>query len=278
MPRVAVNGVHLDYEEAGIGRPILLLHGFTGRGSSWLSFAESWPGFRLIAPDLIGHGNSDSPPGLDHYRMDSCCDDLAALLDHLGIEKAVVLGYSMGGRTALHFALRHGHRVAALILESAAPGYADPRERAARVRSDEELAGRIEGDGIEPFVDYWQSIPLWESQRGLPEATRAALRQQRLLNSALGLANSLRGMGAGAQEPVMHRLPELRMPVLFLAGGLDARYAALAREMAGLVPGAEARIIPGAGHAAHFERSDAFAAEVSRFLERCFTKTTGGVR
>jgi len=269
VTRIDVGGVRLNVEEAGSGAPLTLLHGFTGRASAWLPFAERWPGFRLVAVDLIGHGDSDSPPDLAHYRMPQCVDDLAALLDALGLERTALLGYSMGGRTALHFALRHPQRLSALVLESASPGISDPSERLARVRSDEELADRIERDGVEAFVDYWQSIPLWDSQKQLPEERRAALRAQRLRNTATGLANSLRGMGAGAQEPVLERLHEVRVPTLFLAGALDERYVGLARTMSARVAGSEVRIIAGAGHAAHFEKPDAFAAEVSAFLSGC---------
>jgi 2-succinyl-6-hydroxy-2,4-cyclohexadiene-1-carboxylate synthase len=205
--------------------------------------------------------------------MQSCVDDLAGLLDALGIARTALLGYSMGGRTALHFALRHTHRVSALLLESAGPGHADPAERASRVASDEALADRIERDGTEAFVDYWQSIPLWDSQRSLPVATKAALRAQRLRNSTVGLANSLRGMGAGAQEPVIHRLHEIRVPALFVAGSLDAKYAELAREMAGRVDGSEVRIIRDAGHAAHLEKPDEFSEAVTGFLSKCLAAT-----
>jgi len=266
---IDVGGVRLNVEERGSGPPLLLLHGFTGRASSWLPFAAHWPGLRLLAVDLIGHGDSDAPPDIARYCMEACVDDLAAVLDALGVERTALLGYSMGGRTALHIALRHPKRVSALVLESASPGISDPAERAARVRSDEELADRIERDGIEMFVDYWQSLPLWESQERLPEAQKAALRAQRLRNSKVGLANSLRGMGAGAQEPLMDRLPQISVPTLFLAGALDSRYVGLARAMSERVAGSEVRIIPDAGHAAHFERPEAFAAEVSAFLARC---------
>lgn len=266
MTRILVNGVHLNVEQAGSGEPLLLLHGFTGRASTWLPFAAGWPGLRLIVVDLIGHGDSDSPRELAHYKMEACVDDLASVLDALGIERTALLGYSMGGRTALHFALRHQERLTALVLESAAAGYAEAAERAARVKSDEELAGRIERQGLEAFVDYWQSIPLWESQKTLPAESTAALRAQRLRNSTVGLANSLRGMGAGAQQPVMLRLRELRLPTLFMAGALDARYAELAETMSGLVQGATLRIIEGAGHAAHLEQPDAFSGAVSGFL------------
>ncbi|HXH21119.1 MAG TPA: 2-succinyl-6-hydroxy-2,4-cyclohexadiene-1-carboxylate synthase [Dehalococcoidia bacterium] len=266
--RVQVNGIGLNVEVWGEGPPVVLLHGFTGRATNWRPIAERWPRLRAVAVDITGHGDSDSPASVERYTAPAFCADLAALLDALGIERAALAGYSMGGRLALQFALGRPERVSALVIESASAGIADAAERAARVASDEALAERIEREGIEAFVDYWQSIPLWESQKLLPESRRAALRAQRLQNSPRGLANSLRGMGAGAQDYVFDRLPGLRLPVLFVAGELDARYAALARSMAALVPGAEVRIIPGAGHATHFERPEAFAEAAGEFLTR----------
>jgi 2-succinyl-6-hydroxy-2,4-cyclohexadiene-1-carboxylate synthase len=99
----------------------------------------------------------------------------------------------------------------------------------------------------------------------VPEGQRAALREQRLCNSAAGLANSLRGVGTGAQPSLWQRLGELRLPVLLVAGALDAKFARIAAEMAEHLPGARLRVVPDAGHAVHFERPDAFDALVIAF-------------
>jgi 2-succinyl-6-hydroxy-2,4-cyclohexadiene-1-carboxylate synthase len=259
-------GGGLHAEVWGEGEPLLLLHGFTGASASWAPLRAAWRGRRLIAPDLPGHGASVAvDPGL--YRMDRCVGALAVLLDRLGVERADVLGYSMGGRTALHFAAAYRERVRALVLESASPGIADPRERAERVAADEVLAERIERQGVAAFVDYWESLPLFASQRSLPAATRARLRAQRLANAAAGLAGSLRGMGTGAQQPLWERLAGLSLPVLLIAGELDEKYRDLAREMAASLPDALVHVVPGAGHAVHLERPAVFAGLVSRFLK-----------
>jgi 2-succinyl-6-hydroxy-2,4-cyclohexadiene-1-carboxylate synthase len=153
------------------------------------------------------------------------------------------------------------------MLEGATAGIADATERSARVRADEALAHRIEREGVPAFVDAWEALPLWASQASLPAAARERLRAQRLANDAMGLANSLRGMGAGAQPSLWGRLGELRSPTLLLAGSLDAKFTAIAREMAHALPDATMVPIDGAGHAAHLERPRPFAAEVLRFLE-----------
>jgi len=270
---VEVNGLRLSVEATGDGFPLLLLHGFTGSAATWQPFRGAWPDFRMIAVDLIGHGASDAPADESRYTMARCVADLVALLDAHGIDRAAVLGYSMGGRVALQFALAAPERVAALVLESASPGIDDAAERAARVAADRALADDIGRDGIEAFVGRWEKLPLWSTQARLPEVARAALRAQRLRNSTTGLANSLRGMGAGAQAPVSVRLRELRMPVLLVAGAEDAKYREIARSMQERIAGARVEIVEGAGHAVHLERPAAFAPLVKEFLTSCLQQS-----
>ncbi len=269
MARTAVNGIGFQYEIASDGLPLLLLHGFTGSGAAWRPFEGAWDRVCTVAVDLIGHGGTDAPDDESRYTMERCTTDLVALLDALSIDRAAVLGYSMGGRVALHLALAAPERVTALILESAATGIEDDAGRRARIASDRALADDIERDGIEAFVDRWERLPMWATQARLPRATRDALRTQRLRNSTIGLANSLRGMGAGAQEPVLDRLHELRMPVLLIAGQEDAKYRAIACSMRQRIPQARVRIIEDAGHAVHLEQPVAFAPLVKEFLAPC---------
>ena len=271
MPRIDLDGLGLHVEVSGSGPPLVLLHGFTGSADSWRDLAAVLAAeYTTIAPDLVGHARSDAPAAVDRYRMPRAVDDLVALLRALGHERAAWLGYSLGGRTSLQLAVRHPEAVAALILEGASPGIADDAERAARVRADGALAERIERDGVEAFVDHWEQVPLFASQRALPAAARAAVRATRLGHTATGLANSLRGMGAGAADPLHDRLAELRAPALLLAGSLDTRYAAVARELARTLANATMHGIDGAGHAAHLERPDAFRAALLDFLRPAY--------
>jgi 2-succinyl-6-hydroxy-2,4-cyclohexadiene-1-carboxylate synthase len=264
---VEVNNLLLNVEGSGDGPPLLVLHGFTGSSRSMLSFARSWPGFSTLALDVIGHGMSDSPADPGRYTMNRCIEDIESLIEVLDLGQIALLGYSMGGRIAVRYALRHPERLWALLLESASTGIEDDAERQARVESDEVLAQRLERDGLEPFIDYWQSIPLWASQASLPQEKRDALRAQRLQNSVTGLANSLRGMGAGADPAIFDQLSGLDVPTLIMAGGLDTKYRDLANAMTAVIPNATARIFENAGHAAHFEQPAAFASAVYEFLQ-----------
>ena len=267
MSRLEINAVTLNVEVGGAGAPLLLLHGFTGSARSWQTLSAALAGrFQTIVPDLLGHGRSEAPADPARYRMDRCVADLEAALDRLGVEAVNVLGYSMGGRVALHLAAACPGRVRALVLESASPGLATPEERAARIAADEALAGRLEREGLEAFNDYWERLPLFASQARLPAEIRAALRAQRLKNNPLGLANSLRGLGAGAQPSLWERLPEIRTPTLLIAGALDEKFTALARQMASRLPAAQLASVPDAGHAVHLEQPDIFQRLIAEFF------------
>ena len=266
MSRLTINDIQYYVECHGAGAPLVLLHGFTGSSATWAPYLAAWPA-RAIAVDLPGHGQTEAPGDPARYRMEATMADLVALLDQLGVRRAHVLGYSMGGRVALHLAAAHPERVATLIVESASPGLPTQAERDARVAADTALAASIERDGIAAFVDRWEALPLWASQASLPDEVRASLRAQRLNNRATGLANSLRGLGTGAQAPLHDQLADLPVPALVIAGMLDAKFVAIARSMAAALPQGRLALVPVAGHATHLEQPALFDRLVAGFLE-----------
>jgi 2-succinyl-6-hydroxy-2,4-cyclohexadiene-1-carboxylate synthase len=269
MAHLFIDDIAYNVETVGTGPPVVLLHGFTGSRTSWQQLtAALGHHFTCVIPDHIGHGLSGAPRALERYQMRRVVDDLVEVVRASGYERAAWLGYSMGGRTALQVAVHRPEAVSALILEGASPGLADDAERADRRAADDALAERIEAEGVDWFADYWGALPLWDTQASLNPVIRVALRQQRMAQRAVGLANSLRGMGAGAQEAVWDRLGEVRIPVQLIAGDLDEKYTAIAREMAVALPNATIELIEDAGHAAHLEQADAFAAVVLDFLRR----------
>lgn len=271
--RIQVNGLSLGVTQyrpvAGGRRTLVLLHGFTGSADDWapLAHALSASATRIIALDLIGHGDSDAPLDAQRYTLEYCQADILAVLRVLGVVpgEAILLGYSMGGRVALYTAFSNYFR--ALVLESASPGLETELEREQRRRSDEALATRIEHDGVEAFVDYWERLPLFATQEHLPEEQRASQRRQRLHNNATGLANSLRGMGTGVQPPLHGRLAELTIPVLLIAGELDSKFRAINQQMAESLPRARLQIVAVAGHNVHLEQPEVFAQLVRDFCE-----------
>jgi 2-succinyl-6-hydroxy-2,4-cyclohexadiene-1-carboxylate synthase len=233
-------------------RPALVfLHGFTNTGACWQPLLRVGAGerYRPIAPDIRGHGTASE---LTPVTLDAVLGDIA-VLEPL---RFTLAGYSMGGRIALHAALAMPERVDRLILISASPGLADPVEREARLRADEQLADEFESSTIDELARRWATTPVLA---GIPAATAAVARADRLRNTPAGLARALRGLGAGALPPLWDRLGELAMPVTLVVGERDPKFRAIAGEMRALIPVVSVHEIQDAGHAAHLENPAAVA-------------------
>lgn len=240
---------------------ILLLHGFLGCGDDWAEIAEPLePDFRVLTPDLPGHGGA---VGLQPsaYTMDGAADDLIQSLDIKGIHKASVVGYSMGGRLALHLALRHPDRVERLILLSASPGLRTEKERAARRALDQQYADEIEAD-LEGFLERWYRMPLFGS---LDESTRLALITKRSQNNPAELRKSLEGMGTGAQPSHWEHLHQIHVPAWAVAGADDAKFVEIANRIAETTS-FNVVVVPDASHAVLNERPEYVASLLRNLL------------
>lgn len=242
----------------GEGQPqIVALHGFTLHGGMWEHFAGVVDA-TVAAPDLPGHGHTTIKP----IEMRTAVDAVAAYLSQC--DSPLLIGYSQGGRVALQVAVIHPALVGKLALIATAPGL-PPRERTLRRAADEGLAARIEKIGMSRFIDEWLANPLVAPDL-VDEATRRADREMRLENTAKGVAAALRGMGQSAVADVSGRIMDLKMPVAFIAGGGDDKYARYATNMARSA-GVRADIVPGIGHNVVREAPDAVATVVTRLLE-----------
>jgi len=236
----------LNYEVIGEGSPVTLLHGFTQSGRSWREVISMMPaGRRWVVPDLRGHGATRVRPGAP-YTMEACTDDLVRLWDSLGIARSHLVGYSMGGRLALNVAATRPERILSLLTIGAHAGL-DEEARGGRRRGDEALAQRIETDGLEAFVNYWSSLPMFESLERRGPSFVAQVRAARMENHVAGLAESLRGMGAGAMRPVWNELGRVKV--------------------AESVPDGRVVIVQRAGHTVHQERPEAFSRLLLAHLE-----------
>lgn len=245
---------------AGAGKPLVLLHGFTGSGETWRPFMEVWASeFKVIAIDLPGHGNTQT----DHFPgMLECCDELASLFDELNIQTCHLLGYSMGGRIALSFTMCHPNRVLSLLLESTSPGLESIQERQQRRQWDQRLADKIVQNGVEAFVAEWEQIPLFASQYDLPAKTKANIQKERLAQSADGLSQSLIKMGTGTQPSWWGHLHLLNMPIILIVGSLDRKFIHINKKMAEEIHQSKLIIVDDAGHAVHVEQPKKFATIV----------------
>lgn len=188
----------------------------------------------------------------------------SVVLDHAADQPppgGVVIGYSMGGRLALHAAIAEPTRWRALVLVGVSAGVED---RKARRSADEDLAAWIERHTIEEIAERWERLPVFATQsHALVEAQRPG----RHSHDPADLARLLRRAGQGAMPPVWDRLPELELPVLCIAGALDEKYVSAGRRMAALLPTGALRTIAGCGHAPQLEDPDAVAAELRAFLD-----------
>ncbi len=233
-------------------RRIALLHGFTQTGRSWGTVAAALTalGQEVVTVDMPGHGGS----GTVRADLPTSADLVTAACG-----RAVYVGYSMGGRVALHAALRAPELVRGLVLIGATAGIADEGERAVRQAADEVLAADLERDGLDVFLTRWLASPLFATL-----ADAAAGMDERRVNSVAGLAASLRLCGTGTQEPLWERLAAIVCPVAIIAGSFDDKFRALGQQLAGSIgPNATFTSIGDAGHAAHLERPDAVVAAIS---------------
>ena len=238
---------------------LVLLHGFTNTGASWDQVVAALPErYRPLAPDIRGHGRAS---GTQPVSLDAVVADVRAAAP----EPFELVGYSMGGRLALHVALALPDRVQRLVLIGASPGIADPDARSQRREADERLAGEVEQMTIEAFAGRWAQTGVLADQ---PPVVRAAVHADRLRNTPAGLAAALRGLGTGALPSLWERLGELTMPVELVVGERDEKFRGIAAEMVAALPGGRVHLVDGAGHAAHLEAPGAVAALISADTRR----------
>ena len=121
-------------------------------------------------------------------------------------------------------------------------------------------------DDQKAFVEYWEKIPLWDSQQSLPRTTKEALHKQRIQNNPIGLANSLKGMGTGVQPSLWNTLSTIQLPVHLIVGELDTKFVSIAQDMHTYLPESNLHVVTDAGHTAHLEQPEAFNETLVKIL------------
>lgn len=267
--KIAVRGHTIHVQVKGEdGLPVIVfLHGFTGATSTWIDVQKYLSGrFQMVAIDLTGHGQTSVPSDVNRYCMEEQLRDLEVVFDALSLTDFTLVGYSMGGRVALGYTLKNSARVRTLILESASPGLKTAEERAARKKVDAQLATRIETEGIHHFVQFWENIPLFETQKSMPIERQNQVREERLSQNEVGLANSLKGIGTGSQPSYWMSLQNLKLPVFLITGEIDQKFVDIAREMTLYLPNVTAQTVKNVGHAIHVENPALFATMVEEHI------------
>ena len=241
----------------------MLLHGFTQNVGCWGRFADA---LALAAPvdavDAPGHGRTDQIyDKVDLWRSAELLNSCLVSSSSAG-PSPVLIGYSMGGRTALHLALRYPNSLSGLVLIGVTPGIEDDAERARRRESDQALAHRIRSEPLESFLSDWLASPLFATL-----SSEAAAREARLTNRPEGLASSLEGCGTGTQTPLWNHLSEIKVPILLITGSDDHKFSELSARMEESLGNAVVtrRTIAGT-HAVHLEQPDETAALILDWL------------
>lgn len=244
---------------------VLLLHGFMADSKSMKQIGENLSGaYNLLYVDLPGFGGSESR-NYD-YNMNDIAASIKEILERLELDAVHVLGYSMGGRAALSFAVIYPEKVCSLILESASPGLADRDEKAQRLEIDEKRARKITEDYLK-FLDDWENMGLFKSQQYLSDETFEEQRSMREAQQPKEVADSLLKYGTGVQPSYWSRLENLKMPVLLITGAHDQKFVDINKKMAESIENVTLKTVEGAGHNIHLETAEKFDTIVTEFLK-----------
>jgi pimeloyl-ACP methyl ester carboxylesterase len=250
------DGVKIHYEVHGSGPALLLSHGYSATSAMWAGqVAPLSARHKLILWDMRGHGASDSPDDPALYSEGATVGDMAAILDAVGAEQAIVGGLSLGGYMSLAFHRVHPSRVRALLIIDTGPGFKKDEARAEWNRTALARAERFERDGLAALSEGSA-----ERRLGTHQGFNGP-------GGAKGLALAARGMLTQRDDSVIRSLPDIRVPSLIVVGSEDKPFLAASDYMAAKIPGAQKAVIPGAGHAANIDQPEAFNAALLRFLD-----------
>lgn len=274
---------------------VILLHGFMQTGSSWAQVAELMPDHHVLAPNLLGHGKTPYQAG-DPLGLDEYVGQVSALVEwaeNQGLPGTMggvrLVGYSLGGRVAASYATRFPEKIASLVLESAGLGPQNDEERALRAEKTQGMIAHLDqsvafdpAHPLEAFVDWWEGLPLFESQRDLPADVREHIRTERLANDPCALRKNLEDAGQHRMSDLRPALANLNKPLLYVVGERDVTYTKIARSLMrswaqehadtdsfhqGFI---QVNVIPQVGHNTHLEAPEEYAQLVDMFLSRVF--------
>lgn len=264
MPIFENKGIELYYEDIGGGRPVVFLHGFTGSTRDWQAQIDLIKdGYRSVAMDFRGHGCSEAPPSEEAYSVYQFSDDVYALLRHLDIEGCCLVGHSMGGFTALQFALDHPDMIKGLVLVDTSSGEwdNDPDYPALRKKLDElaqtegiEAAFEFDAENNPARIEWYRKNPAW----------REIAKQRALKTSVEGYVYIPRSFQKW--RPVTNRLGEIKVPVLIFLGEDDRHFTRAGNILKDKIPRSQLVIVPGANHNPHQENPEFFNRHFAEFL------------
>jgi pimeloyl-ACP methyl ester carboxylesterase len=250
MPKIDRDGVEIHYEVHGSGPVLLLTHGYSSTSAMWQDqIAALSKHHKLVLWDMRGHGQSDYPDDPNAYSEALTVADMAALLDEVGADSAIVGGLSLGGYMSLAFYRAHPQRVRALLIIDTGPGFKKDEARDAWNERAHDTADRFGREGLAVLKSL------------SPERSGVSHRD------ASGLARAARGMLTQRDARVIEILPNIKVPSLIVVGADDTPFLAASDYMAAKIPNAKKVVIPAAGHAVNIDQPQAFIDAVLPFLD-----------
>jgi pimeloyl-ACP methyl ester carboxylesterase len=274
VPFATIGDIELYYEESGGGEPLLLIMGLGADSHAWVRQRPALSQrYRTIVFDNRGVGRSSKPPG--PYSTRQMADEAAGLLSHLGIERAHVVGVSMGGMIAQELALRHGRHVGALVL---AVTYPEPDQEAHALRATafRHFAGAGAGNGdavgpparLDPMTLFQYLLPTVFSERFIREELAALAADLMAGLAGFSLEGFLAQLGACLEHRTTDRLDRIDRPTLVLAAAEDRLIPPHhSQRIAARIPGARLVTVEGGTHGLNLEKPERFNDEVLRFLD-----------
>lgn len=264
----APDGVRLHVEQAGSGIPVLFIHEFADDHRSWEPQVGAMSRrYRCIVYAARGFPPSDVPADVSRYTQDLAVSDAVAVLDGLGVDRAHVVGLSMGGFTSLHLSLRHPGRTRSAVV--AGVGYGAHPDARDRFRAEAEaIAVAFEGEGSERFAPRYAEGPARVQFQNKDPRGWAAFAQRLSEHSSQGSANTMRGVQR--ERPSLYDLQEelarIEVPILLLVGDEDEGCLDANLMLKRAIRSAALAVLPRTGHASNLEEPGWFTRLVTDFL------------
>ena len=258
--KARIDDIELGYTDEGRGNPVVLIHGFPLNRNMWDPQIKALSSdYRVIAPDLRGHGESEGPPG--PYLMEVHAYDVRRLLDHLNIDQAVIAGFSMGGYATFAFYRLYPGRVKALILADTRPQADSPEAKQGRM----DLAGVARKEGAGAIAD--RLIPRLLTQSSVETRKDLVDNVRRMITSTpvVGIAGDLMGLAERADS--VSTMDTISCPTLVIVGEQDALTPLPDSQlMAQKIKGAKLETIPNAAHLSNMEQPEVFNSAMRSFF------------
>ena len=266
MSRASINSAEIHYEATGEGNAVLFHHGMTGSTEDWAKQVPLVAGkHKAIAMDLRGQGRSSAPLRVEDYSMPIFAEDIRGVLEHVGVSKACIVGHSIGGFTALEFALAHPEMVTALVLvdtssgeRGAFPGYAEFRDQLLEIMRAKGMATAFDFD----CANNPQRIDRYTRHPELKDYFRPKM----LRTSVDGYIGAT--MAMANWKWLTPRLSEITVPTIIFWGDEDAPFEKASQVIRDGIAGAELVVVHGSGHNPHEEKPGVFNEALMRFLDR----------